>query len=127
MFAADVTVPDHSVVPPGERFTKTWAVQNAGQLPWPERRLVRLDEEIVIARRLKNGGFEPLLDSHLSSLGRTLAVPAAPPGQVLELSVDFQAPLENCTVASVWRFEDVQGVPCYRAHCFLQVVVSVMG
>ncbi|MCK8225357.1 hypothetical protein LW974_17840, partial [Erwinia amylovora] len=43
MLAADVTVPDHTVVMPGERFTKTWAIQNVGQVPWPERQLVRID------------------------------------------------------------------------------------
>ncbi|HAX21011.1 MAG TPA: transcriptional regulator [Hydrogenophaga sp.] len=127
IFVADVTVPDHTVILPGERFTKTWALQNAGSVPWTGRRLVRADDELVISLRNAHGQLQPLLDSHLDSLGRSVAVPTTLPGQLVELSVEFAAPLENCSVASIWRLEDAQGRPCFGARCFLQAVVTVIG
>lgn len=127
MFLDDVTVPDHALVMPGERFTKTWAIQNVGETRWPVRRLVRRDAELVVARRERSGALTPLLDAYLNSLERSVEVPSTPPGAVVEVSVDFAAPLENCTVASVWRLETPQGQPCYKDRCFLQVIVTVQG
>jgi len=127
VLVGDVTVAHHSVVLPGERFTKTWAVQNAGEVPWPARRLVRQDAALVVAQRERNGLLTPLLNAHLSSLGQMVDMPPAPPGAVLELSMDFAAPLEKGTFASVWRVETLAGVPCYKSRCFLQVIVTVVG
>ncbi len=33
-FVADVTVPDHSAMTPGQTFTKTWRLQNSGSCEW---------------------------------------------------------------------------------------------
>lgn len=126
-FVADVTVPDHSVVLPGERFTKIWAIQNVGDVAWPARQLARQDEALVVARRERSGALTPLLEAHLSSLERVLNLPPVPAGQVLELSVDFVAPQENCTVASIWRLQTPDGQPCYQDRAFVQVIVTVVG
>lgn len=126
-FVADVTVPDHSVVVPGERFTKIWAIQNVGEVPWPVRHFVRLDQGLVVARREQNGALTPLLDSYLNSLGNSQLIPPVLPGQVHELAVDFVAPQENCSVASVWRLQSTDGKPCYGDKAFLQVIVTVIG
>jgi Ig-like domain from next to BRCA1 gene len=126
-FLADVTVPDHSVMLPGERFTKIWAIQNVGDIAWPARHLVRQDEALVVARREHSGALTPLLDAHLGSLGRVLSLPPVPVGQVLELCVDFVAPQDSCTVASIWRLETPSGQPCYPDRAFVQVIVTVVG
>ncbi len=127
IFVADVTVPDHAPMLPGERFNKTWAVQNAGTVPWLHRQLVRADEELVVSRRDAHGQLHAVLESHLDSLGRVVAVPPTMPGQVVELSVEFAAPTENCSVASIWRMMDATGRPCFDDRCFLQVIVTVIG
>jgi transcriptional regulator with XRE-family HTH domain len=127
VLVADTTVPDHAVVQPGERFTKTWVVQNAGEVPWPARRLVRQDAVLVVAQRERNGQLTPLLNTHLSSLEQALDMPATPPGGVQELRVDFAAPLANGSVGSVWRVESLGGEPVYKSNGFLQVMVTVMG
>jgi transcriptional regulator with XRE-family HTH domain len=126
MFTADVTIPDHSMVLPAERFTKTWAVQNAGRSHWRGRRLQRIDQELVVAIR-EGMSLTPILDSHLHSLGREIDVPDTPAGHGVELSIDFMAPRENCSVASLWRFVDMGGQPIYKPSCFLQVIVQVIG
>ena len=127
MFVSDVTIPDHSVVLPGERFTKIWAIQNVGDIPWEGRQLQRADDELVVSMRNPLGELQPLLDSHLASLGRVIPIPDTQPGQMVELSVEFAAPTENCSVASIWRITDSEGRPCFSPRCFLQVIVTVVG
>src|SRR5512139_925441 len=34
IYVADVTVPDNTVMTPGQSFTKTWRVQNSGTCAW---------------------------------------------------------------------------------------------
>lgn len=126
LFLADLTVPDHSVMMPGEAFQKIWALQNTGRHPWVGRRLVRVDDDLFVAR-LIHGRVERLLDAHLTSFGREIAVPDTAPSGSCELSMDFRAPTETCSVASIWRMVDAQGRPCFPPQFFLQVVVTVIG
>lgn len=127
MFVGDITIADYAVVLPQERFTKTWAIQNVGVLDWPERTLVCQSQELVVAKRSAMGELIPVLDTCLRSQARSLTVPATPAGQVVELSMVFDAPRENCTVASVWRIENADGQAVYPDTFFLQVVVTVLG
>ncbi|MFW5329482.1 NBR1-Ig-like domain-containing protein [Hydrogenophaga sp. ZJX-1] len=121
-----VTVPDHTVFLPGERFTRTWVLQNPGRVPWNAPAWRRPTANLMSLRNAL-GQLQPLLDSHLDSLGRSVMVPITRPGQLVALSVEFSALLENCSVASIWRLEDAQGRPCFGPRCFLQAVVSVVG
>ncbi|WP_232833539.1 NBR1-Ig-like domain-containing protein [Paraburkholderia kururiensis] len=128
VFNADVTTPDHAVVLPGEVFQKVWEIQNVGKRLWSGRRLVRVDGEYVMARRTPHKTeLEIVLDAHLSSLHREIAIPDTHPGQPVRLAVDFAAPRESCTVASIWRIEDSDGQPCYGPSFILHVVVTVMA
>ncbi|MDN7905238.1 NBR1-Ig-like domain-containing protein [Burkholderia diffusa] len=128
VFNADVTTPDHAVVLPGEKFQKIWEIQNLGRRTWSGRRLTRVDGEYVMARRNPSGsGLEVVLDAHLASLYREIAIPDTQPGQPVRLCIDFAAPKESCTVASIWRIEDSQGQPCYGPSFILHVVVTVMA
>ncbi|MBF4634580.1 helix-turn-helix domain-containing protein [Agreia pratensis] len=38
----DETVPDGTIVLPGQRFEKTWTIRNVGSVPWIKRRLSRM-------------------------------------------------------------------------------------
>lgn len=127
IFVADVTVPDHSLMTPGERFIKTWAIQNAGEQPWTGRRLARMDEQAVVARRATNGLLVPLFESHLHCLDQYIDIPPTQPGHVVELSVELRAPEGSCTVVSVWRMEDVDGHACFSDQCYLYCMVTVVG
>lgn len=130
-FLADVTIPDHSVVLPGERFIKTWAVQNVGTVPWSGRSLLRVDEELAVyPRHPLSSARAPWLpaiqDIHLASLGTRIEIPPTQPGEVVELSVEFAAPSEACSVASIWRPANAHGQALYGPRCFLQAVVTVL-
>jgi len=49
-FLSDVTIPDGSTVMAGQRFVKTWALQNTGVVEWRDRKLQCVDGEYVMAR-----------------------------------------------------------------------------
>ncbi|MBN6033982.1 NBR1-Ig-like domain-containing protein [Amycolatopsis sp. 195334CR] len=42
-FVGDVTIPDDTVVKPGEQFVKVWEIQNTGTVEWRNRFLRRTD------------------------------------------------------------------------------------
>jgi len=127
VFNADVTTPDHAVLAPGETFRKIWEFQNLGSTPWCGRKLVRVDGEYVVAKRMPGGGLQPVLDAHLTSLYQEVEVPITLPGQPVRIGVDFAAPRETCTVASVWRLEDRHGRPCYGTTFICHVVITIMA
>ncbi|HEE4992857.1 TPA: helix-turn-helix domain-containing protein [Klebsiella pneumoniae] len=128
VFNADVTTPDHAIVLPGEAFHKIWEIQNVGRKPWHGRRLVRVDGEYVIARREPGKtDLQVVLNAHLTSLYQEVAIPDTLPGQPVRISIEFAAPKESCTVASIWRIEDSEGNPCYGPSFILHVVVTVMA
>lgn len=126
VFNADLTMPDHALVLPGEAFRKVWEFQNVGKLPWRGRRLARVDEDYVLARRAEDG-LRAVLSPSLASLHREIAFSDTLPGQPAQLGVDFSAPNETCAVASVWRIEDAQGRPCYGPTFLCHVIVTVMA
>lgn len=126
-FCGDATVPDHALVVPGERFTKTWTVQNVGSERWVDRILERVDDQYVVARRASNGSLSAVLDTHLMSLGHAIRISEVMPGHSVNVSMEFVAPQENCSVASIWRFVNINGRPIYPTNFFLQVMVTVVG
>ncbi|WP_338478434.1 NBR1-Ig-like domain-containing protein [Pseudomonas trivialis] len=128
VFNADVTTPDQTVVLPGEIFQKTWEIQNIGTRPWRGRRLVRVDNEYVIARRAATGaGLEVVMDTHLRCLNSEIPIADTLPGQPVQLTVEFGAPRETSTVTSIWRIEDEFGRPCFGPAFILHVIVNVMA
>ncbi|MDI1259525.1 NBR1-Ig-like domain-containing protein [Aquabacterium sp.] len=126
VFNADITIPDHAVVRGGEAFRKVWEIQNVGRVAWLARRLVRADQQYVISRAKTDGALEPLVQAHLRSVNLEVQIPDTLPGECVRVEVDFAAPRENCSVASIWRIHDKDGRPCYDASFFLQVIVTVI-
>lgn len=126
VFNADLTIPDQALVLPGEAFRKVWEVQNTGSVPWRGRRLVRVDDDYVLARRTDDG-LRTVLGPSLASLHREVAIADTLPGQPAQIGVDFSAPSETCTVASVWRIENAHGRPCYGPAFLCHVIVTVMA
>lgn len=91
-FVADVTVPDGTQFTPGTKFTKTWRVKNAGTSTWNS------DYAFVFVRGEKLGG--PDRQSLPSSV---------PPGQTVDISVDFTAPANFGTLTGFWMLRNPNG------------------
>ncbi len=91
-FPIDVSIPDDTELDPGETFTKTWRLENAGACTWtPAFDLVWFSGE-------KMGAPDSV------PLGTSVE-----PGQTVELSVDMVAPAEAGTYQSNWKLRDEAG------------------
>ena len=92
-FPIDVTIPDDTVLQPGERFTKTWRLQNAGTCTWTT------DYDLV--------WFSG------EQLDAPLSIPLSgntDPGQSVDLSVEMKAPDTEGTYQSWWKLRNPSGV-----------------
>ncbi|MCP5096502.1 MAG: hypothetical protein GY943_13195 [Chloroflexi bacterium] len=91
IFIDDITVPDDTRIHGGTVFTKTWRVQNTGNVAW-------------------GSGYWFV---HTDGVAMTDVVerplPAAAPGEEVTISIEFTAPNQTGTHFSDWRFKDDQG------------------
>lgn len=75
-FIADVTIPDGTLMAPGERFIKTWRIHNVGTVSWRGRHLARLGP----------AGAEGQV-----STPPQVPIPDTEPGEVVDVSVPCRA------------------------------------
>lgn len=88
----DVTIPDDTVLLPGERFTKTWRLQNVGTCTWT--------------------GDYALVWFSGEQLDAPLSVPLSGntnPGQSVDLSVEMKAPDTEGTYQGWWKLRNPAG------------------
>lgn len=109
-FVGDVTLPDGAPVLAGSRFLKTWELQNVGTVPWRDRFLVCLDEEVVVYTR---DGESLRVASGLAPDCARVPVPETPPGEKTCLDVWFTAPDTPGTVLSYWKMAYADGSLCF--------------
>jgi hypothetical protein len=88
----DVTIPDDTILRPGESFTKTWRLENSGTCSW--------NDDYALAwfsgEQLDANPVVPLT-------GKT------DPGQSVDLSVDMVAPETPGTFQSWWKLRNPSG------------------
>lgn len=90
-FVADVTIPDNTVVRPGQTFTKTWRLQNTGTCTW-------------------GSGYELAFERGTAMTStRTIAVPTTAPGATVDLSIPLTAPTTLGTFTGFWRLRTPNG------------------
>lgn len=125
-FVRDVTYPDGELVLPGQRFTKTWEMQNVGHVVWEGRLLQCMDEEIVVYSR--SGETLHLAQSLRPAVSR-VAIPTTGPGGVVQLQVELTAPVLPGTVLSYWKSTFADGTPCFpgAAGVWVKVVVTSLA
>jgi len=102
----DVTIPDNTIMTPGQDFIKTWKVKNNGSCPWGA------GYELVYAgyENEMSGQFQPLPE-------------VVQPGQEVDVSVQFQAPDAAGTYLSAWQMENPAGVT-FEEIIFVKVIVQ---
>jgi len=90
-YVKDVTIPDGTNFSPGETFTKTWRLSNAGACTW--------------------SGYSLVFDSGDAMSGASpIAIGTVAPGQEVDLSVTFTAPASNGSYRGYWRIRNTSGV-----------------
>jgi len=92
-FVKDVTIPDDMELEPGEQFTKTWRLQNAGSCPWTIGYLLYFESGDAL------GG----------PASKDLTSEVIQPGETLDVSVDLVAPLETGSYEGNWMIRNVKG------------------
>ena len=93
----DETYPDNSEVAINQEFTKTWVLQNTGDVVWENRYLVNIDEET----KDDLGYLKPKL--------KKIPIPKVNVGETVEISVDLTAPKIEGTMRSTWKMFDDKG------------------
>ena len=92
-FVTDVTYPDGAIVTPGQNFTKTWRLKNAGTCTWtPSYAVVFSDGNSM------NGPSTQALASNVN------------PGQTIDISVNLTAPAATGDHTGNWKIRDASGV-----------------
>jgi hypothetical protein len=92
VFVADVTVPDGTTYNPGEVFTKTWRIKNAGNSTWtPGYALVFVSGD------------------KLSAPDRMGLLANVSPGASVDISVNMAAPANAGSYRGFWRIMNTSG------------------
>jgi hypothetical protein len=90
-YIADVTIPDHTVMMPGQVFEKTWTVKNTGTCTWTEGYTI-----IFASGDLMGGTTRPIT--------QTVA-----PEQQVDVTVKLTAPNVIGDYTGVWRLANGKG------------------
>ncbi len=89
-FISDVTIPDGSVMLPGQTFTKTWRLRNIGTCTWT--------------------GYSLVFESGEAMSGpASSAIATTPPGGTVDVSVTLIAPATPGTYRGYWRIRNASG------------------
>jgi hypothetical protein len=108
-FVSDVTIPDNTVLPPGENFDKVWSVKNTGSCTW--------DDGYVL---VYIGGSSPNLDPYNFEFKDKDDWVVS--GETTELGLTLTTPCTPGDYQGTWRMRNDKG---YYFGTPLTVVVKV--
>lgn len=104
-YVSDVTIPDGSILAPGETFTKTWRMKNTGACAWSS------NYALIFSSGNRMSGISTPIE-------QTVA-----PGASAEISVELTAPDEEGTYTGYWILANSGGV-AFGNYVYVQIVVS---
>ena len=93
-FVRDIEFVDGTLVAPGQRFRKTWEIQNVGSVMWSRRYLQRIGA--------------PEGPGLIKSPVR-VPIPVTPPGAQVEMTIDLEAPATEGTCTAYFKMADERG------------------
>jgi hypothetical protein len=105
-FVADVTIPDNTVMKPGQSFTKTWRLRNTGDCDW-------------------TSSFQ-LIFTDGSAMGGPAAVPltgTVPSNGSIDISIKLTAPTTNGVHRGNYRLRNASDVP-FGTLIYVQILVG---
>jgi len=104
-FVADLNIPDGSEVTPGEPFTKTWRLENSGDCAWT-----------------RDYAFSFVEGERMGAPERLELTEEVEPGETLDLSVPFVAPMRPGTYRSTWQLSAPGGTR-FGPQPYVEIVV----
>jgi hypothetical protein len=90
-FVSDVTIPDGTLLNPGEVFTKTWRLKNAGTCTWTP------EYDVVFYGGVQMGGVTMQIPGYVA------------PGQSVDVAVTFTAPSSTGHYTGYWLLRNANG------------------
>ncbi|MBK6647250.1 MAG: hypothetical protein IPG44_16145 [Anaerolineales bacterium] len=106
LYIADITIPDGTRLKPGEKFTKTWQVQNIGGCAWRP------------GFTFRHVGGDPMRGNPI------VLSEAIPTGAKREISIELVVPSGiNGVIESAWQMADENGI-FFGDTLFIQVVTG---
>ncbi len=108
-YVADVTIPDDTVLQPGESFTKVWRLKNSGDCEW--------------------GAGYSLVFLGGDKMGASDTQPlegVVPPGAEVDIRVNMQAPPEPGIYTGHWQMQDPAGT-AFGTRVYLRIIVPGPG
>ena len=108
VFEGDITVPDGTIMHPGEDFIKTWQIRNTGTCTW--------DEGYVLVFVGGDRAIDPV-DFEFKKASDFVAA-----GESIQLSVPLTAPLTPGKYQGTWRMQSDSG---YYFGTPLTVIIEV--
>ena len=124
-FIADINYPDNCPVSREAIIEKSWELKNTGAVPWVNRRLICIDENLAVSSDKDN-----LHDSRFTGLiplTREIDVPLTNPSEHVILTVKLQAPKYPGTMISHWKMVDENGEFSYPNSLGIFCKVSVIS
>lgn len=108
----DVTIPDDTLLAPGEAFTKIWRLQNVGSCTWT----LYYSAAFFYGDRMDAPPIVPFSQ-------------AVPPGSEIEIAVEMVAPLTPGTYQGNWKLSNAEGAlfgigPNGDAPFWVRIIVS---
>ena len=94
IFITDVTVPDGTVMAPGQNFDKTWRLQNGGTCDWT-----------ATYKAVFTGSGNGPMGGISTPIGKIVK-----PGETIDLIVEFVAPSTAGDYVSWWKLQNDAGV-----------------
>jgi len=104
-YVSDVTIPDGTIMAPGQAFVKTWMLKNTGTCTWSKK------YSLNFASGEQMGGAD-------TKIGESVA-----PGEQVKISVSMIAPQTTKTYTGYWRMANESG-KTFGATVWVQIVVS---
>ena len=107
----DVNYPDNTVVPAGEKFTKTWKLQNVGDCPW-------------------TGYAIAFVSGDRMSASDTAPVPETEAGKPVDVSIELIAPSSDGTYLGNFELRNADGktIPIGTESTFwVKIIVGAGG
>lgn len=105
-FQQDVTFPDNAPVYVGQTFVKQWRLKNNGGAAWPK------------------GTVLAFMKGDQLGAPATVPVPAAPPGDSVNVKVELTAPGKTGPISGYWQLKDASDTPFGDPLWFRLVVVQ---
>lgn len=92
-FITDVTIPDGTILAPGQAFTKTWRIKNVGTCSWTPSYAV-----VFSSGNSMNGPATQALTGNVN------------PGQTVDISINLTAPSTPGDYTGYWKLRNAAGV-----------------